>query len=103
MQVAQQDKGSVIRAQMALEQIADCDELALQLASIRASATTKQFDRSSKSAPAPDRVQRVVARDPEQPRARVVRVSECLLSTHGVMEYVLQKVLGERPIADHLD
>lgn len=85
---------------MAFEEIAERDELVVQVA--RHGSAGKACQRRLEPASPAERVQGAVARDPEEPRVGIPDVPELLARAKGVVEDVLEQILGQPTISDHL-
>ncbi len=87
---------------MPFEQVADGENLVVRLSAIASSLQLERFQRTVKSASTANSVECVISRDPVEPSNRDVGNRELVAAADSIVEDVLQEILRQRSIRDHL-
>ncbi|HET6869754.1 MAG TPA: hypothetical protein VFH80_27825 [Solirubrobacteraceae bacterium] len=101
MQVAQEQKRAIFRVEMTLQQVADRKQLEVVTLG-RFGALREALQRTPQPPTSTKRCKCAIACDPEQPRFRIVDRVKLIAAAERLVEAVLQEILSQRSIADHL-
>lgn len=101
MQIAKEQKRPVVWVEVALNQVAQFEQLEV-VALGWVGTLDEPFERTAETTPPTQCRERTIASDPEQPRLGIVDLRQLAATTECFVEAVLEQILGQRPVADHL-
>jgi hypothetical protein len=101
VQVAENQERAVVWLEMARKQVAEGEQLEV-VALTGFGSLYEPLESATQSAASTECRERTIARDAEQPRFGVAYLVELITKPNRLIEGVLQQILGERSVADHL-